>query len=77
MCLCGVTEFECAFGDVCVCVYGEKCVCVLGRWGMEREMGVIVCQCMCVERVEFVWVLRVIRGCGGRYNCMCGDTERC
>lgn len=43
---------------------------------MEREMGVILCQCMCVERVEFVWVLRVIRGCGGRHNYMCGDTER-
>lgn len=28
MCLCGVIEFECAFGDMYVCVCREKRVCV-------------------------------------------------
>ena len=45
MCLYGVIEFECTFGDVCVCV------CVLGRWGHgERDGCYWVSVHVCVKR---------------------------
>ena len=53
MCLCGVIEFECAFGDmcvcvcVCVCVGREGCVCVR-EMGVWRERWVLFCVSACV-----------------------------
>lgn len=48
MCLCGVIEFEYAFGDVCLCVCtgGKRGVCVLGRWGCGDRDG---CYCVSVH----------------------------